>query len=121
MGWIKASAMLAFGLVLANGCVGDSGASGGGLSLPEDIGEACSDLGSALCDRGIECGLIGVADRLSCENAAFRACCADDGVCGADIDDGITSSEWNRCIDGFASESCQDIDNGNLPSECIGI
>ena len=111
MGWVKAGELLALVMVVASGCTGD----GGGLSLPEDLGEACSDIGSALCDRAIECGFVTVPDRLSCENGAYAGCCADDGVCNNDLDDSITASEWNRCVDGFATESCQDLDNGNLP------
>tara|TARA_R110002096_G_scaffold433887_1_gene653675 strand:- start:13851 stop:14204 length:354 start_codon:yes stop_codon:yes gene_type:complete len=108
-------------LILALAFGGGGLACGGSSSLPEDVGEACGDIGSAFCDRGIECGFLSEVDRLSCENAFFQGCCVDDGICNRDLDDSISSSEWDSCIDGFATESCPDLDNGNLPSECIGL
>ena len=116
MGLVNASGLLVSLLVWVSACGTD-----GGLSLPEYLGEACSDIGAALCDRTIECGSLTAAERLSCENVFAHSCCGDDGICNMYLDDSISSSEWNSCIDGFATTSCPDIDNGNLPSACIGI
>ena len=57
MEFVKNSRILICLLALSSGGLG----CGGSSSLPEDLGEACGDLGSAYSDRGIESGYISEA------------------------------------------------------------
>lgn len=93
----------------------------GGSSVPEQIGEACTEIGEVFCERAIDCGFIAGNEQLSCVNAFFEGCCANDGVCNAEVDQSITSDEYQRCLDGIEAESCDDINNGNVPSACLSL
>lgn len=68
----------------------------GEASVPDQVGEACTDIGGAFCDRAVDCGFIGGDERLSWVNAFFAGCCGDDGVCNAEVDPAITGSVIRR-------------------------
>ena len=92
---------------------------GGGDSAPSDIGDACVDFAEVFCDRAQTCDLILPSENLECVNVFFAACCVDDGTCNQPITPPLSASEWNRCLNATSNLACTDVENGNVPTECL--
>jgi hypothetical protein len=94
------------------------GSAGCGDDEPyETVGDAIRAIGSAWCDRAIECGAVTEADREVCE-AAFTSEACDAGDCGADFDS--TAERVDDCIAAFGDFSCEALDEV-LPAECRSL
>ena len=105
---------LVVGLVLGCGCGAGDG--------PEDVGDACVEVGDALCERAAECGALSPAYTLEqCATVFWAGCCGDSGTCGKSVN--IDGSEWATCIDDLGALACSNIsaDTIGLPGSCLRI
>lgn len=93
----------------------------GGTSAPENLGQACTDLGEEWCIRARECFPNDAPSQTACVNYFYDVCCADDGTCSQPASREISDSEWNDCLDGFPDLSCQEIEDGNAPVACLAF
>jgi hypothetical protein len=98
--------------------VGLVGCGGGGGGAPDTLGEACNDIGGALCDRAIDCFPEGAPSQSECVADFRNSCCADDGTCGNKARDDISDDQWDACIDGFHNLTCQQVQDGEIPGAC---
>jgi hypothetical protein len=94
------------------------GCGGGGGGAPDTLGEACNDVGSAFCERAIDCFPEGAPSQSECVSDFRAGCCGDDGTCGDAARDDITDDQWDACIDGFGNLTCPEVQEGTIPSEC---
>ena len=93
----------------------------GGAGAPEDLGQACADVGEEWCARARACFPEGAPSQTSCVNDFVQGCCIDDGTCGNPPTRDISDSEWDDCLDGFQDLSCQEIENGDVPVACLAF
>ena len=97
--------LLAVGLV-ATACSDDDGGSN------PTMGDACSQIGSAFCDKLAECQ----AAPEDCTNTFIQGCCKDDGTCEKAAD--VSQSQIDSCGKGVDGLSCDQATQGQLPSAC---
>lgn len=107
---IAFGALFIVGAALAAAC-------GGGGDAPDDVGDACADIGEAWCSRATACEV--VADELGCVNDFMRACCIDSGACGEPAD--VGADEWNECLDDVDDMTCPVVASGDLPVSCLRL
>lgn len=109
-------------LVLLVACGGDDSTphpGGGGPTF--SLGQACTELGQAACQRGDECGLLGTTSIPVCESQFVGGCCGGPpNVCGRQARDVATA---HRIVDACASDltnwDCQALSQSTFPVSCI--
>lgn len=94
-------------------------ACGSGASVPQDLGDACADIGEVYCERADSCGLLD-SSATACVNEFFFYCCAETGECGDPIQQ-PSSADWDRCLSDVERSACSDIVNGDFPVSCLQL
>jgi hypothetical protein len=88
------------------------------------LGEYCSRIGAAVCDRGIACGLATAAERPMCLTEFQAGCCMDDGACGeramTDAEEMEAEMLITACTGALPTYDCAMLGAGNIPVECGG-
>jgi hypothetical protein len=111
----RALGKLGLMVVLAFGCGGDERIS---------LGDFCSRIGTALCDRGVACGLATAAERPACLSEFQAGCCGADGSCGMraenDAEEMAIDMIIQECTGALPTFDCAMLGAGTLPVECGG-
>lgn len=107
-------------LAIAIACLALGGCGDEGTAPPDTVGEFCAEVGDAWCEQARACFPSDAPSQTTCVNGFVRGCCGDDGVCG-DEARGIDRGDYNDCLDGFADLSCVEVDEGVVPTACLGL
>lgn len=85
-------------------------------------GTFCSDFGSALCHREVECQLD--SSLSACESDFHTACCGSDGTCGdkpaSAADESAAKAFVADCSAALDNYDCYSLSQGSLPYACAG-
>jgi hypothetical protein len=101
------------------------GSDGGGdddddADPPNSLNDVCVVEGGAICERAIECFPEDAPTQAACVNDFVAACCGDDGNCGTAVAN-ISRDEWNACLDAYPDFPCSELEDSNLPPECLSF
>lgn len=110
-------------MVLALGaCAGDDDGGDPGEDLYTN-GQACNLVGSAVCARVGQCGLLPAQTSVgACTSMIVQLCCAGPpNECAEEIV-GATNAQVDACAFALRDMSCADAGNPNFtPIECLGV
>jgi len=103
-------------LLLVQACGGDE---------PLTKGKYCSQLGAAICDRGIACGAITTLGRKNCLDQFQAGCCSDDNSCGdtqpSKQAEDMLKGYLATCTNALHTADCASLEAGTLPAACASV
>jgi hypothetical protein len=92
---------------------------------PFTKGNYCSQLGAAICDRGIACRALTTLDRKTCLDQFQAGCCSDDNSCGdtqpSKQAEDMLKGYLATCTNALRTADCASLEAGTLPAACASV